>query len=40
MKGEGRIGDTPGSELVEVGDHGGAARATLEPYEKWGLEER
>lgn len=38
MKGEG-LGDSPGSKLIEVGKHGGAARATLEPNEKWGLGE-
>lgn len=27
----------PRAELVEVSKHGGAARATLEPNEKWGF---
>ena len=31
--------DTPGSKFKEVTSHGGAARATLEPNEKWGLGE-
>lgn len=32
--------NSPGAELEEVADHGGAARASLEPNEEWGFGER
>lgn len=32
--------NTPRTELEEVADHGGAARASLEPNEEWGFGER
>jgi hypothetical protein len=35
-----RIDNAIRAKFKEVSNHGGAARATLEPYEKWGLGKR